>query len=348
MHAETAYLFRHALVRDAAYQLQTPTGRAQLHELAFGLIEQAFGGRPAAPVEGQPLNDAPSHGTDAIAEELVLHASLSPQPDRRGLASPVLLYTWRAALTADRQFRLTHAAALWRQLAGKLVGTRHGEALRLAGVAAHRAGNPKLGESHLLESIQAHRDIADPAGEAASLTQLAVVRRETARPAEAEQGFTQALALNRKLGRRSAEGECLGYLAYLRLDSGRVAEAEEFAMDALTIHRETGNVRGEGVELGNLGTLYRATGRVPEAEQAYQQALEILRKLGDTRAEATLLTNLALLLVQSGRSEQARSEYARAMAMQEAIGDRLNLSITLANLGGEAHAARRIELARSY
>ncbi|MBI2923414.1 MAG: hypothetical protein HYY18_20340, partial [Planctomycetes bacterium] len=37
--AELAYVFRHALVRDAAYHLQMPGDRARLHGLAFALIE---------------------------------------------------------------------------------------------------------------------------------------------------------------------------------------------------------------------------------------------------------------------------------------------------------------------
>ncbi|NUN50659.1 MAG: hypothetical protein HUU15_17750, partial [Candidatus Brocadiae bacterium] len=47
---ESAYLFRHALARDAAYHLQLPGERARLHGLAFAVIESACGGRaPAAP-----------------------------------------------------------------------------------------------------------------------------------------------------------------------------------------------------------------------------------------------------------------------------------------------------------
>ncbi|KAF0240456.1 MAG: hypothetical protein FD180_4929, partial [Planctomycetota bacterium] len=37
--AEKTYLFRHALLRDAAYQLQLPGDRARLHALAFAVIE---------------------------------------------------------------------------------------------------------------------------------------------------------------------------------------------------------------------------------------------------------------------------------------------------------------------
>ena len=49
MHAEDTYLFRHALLRDAAHQMQMPGDRAKLHELAFYLIEEAFGGRAPEP-----------------------------------------------------------------------------------------------------------------------------------------------------------------------------------------------------------------------------------------------------------------------------------------------------------
>jgi len=43
--SEAAYLFRHALLRDAAHQLQLPDDRARLHALAFALIEDLAGGR---------------------------------------------------------------------------------------------------------------------------------------------------------------------------------------------------------------------------------------------------------------------------------------------------------------
>ena len=43
MHAELAYLFRHALMRDAAYHLQMPADRARLHGLAFAPIEAVAG-----------------------------------------------------------------------------------------------------------------------------------------------------------------------------------------------------------------------------------------------------------------------------------------------------------------
>lgn len=57
--AEQAYLFRHSLLRDAAYQLQLPSDRANLHAIAFELIEQALatGGKPALELSAEELSD---------------------------------------------------------------------------------------------------------------------------------------------------------------------------------------------------------------------------------------------------------------------------------------------------
>ncbi|MBZ0135496.1 MAG: hypothetical protein K8I27_03855 [Planctomycetes bacterium] len=76
--AETAYLFRHALLRDAAYEMQLPSDRAKLHELAFYLIEEAFGGRAPEPPPLDAANPGKftQHETDAVALELAHHAGL--------------------------------------------------------------------------------------------------------------------------------------------------------------------------------------------------------------------------------------------------------------------------------
>lgn len=63
--AETAYLFRHALLRDAAYELQMPGARATLHGLAFSLMEAAVGSRaPEPPTLDGDLMLLQPHPTD--------------------------------------------------------------------------------------------------------------------------------------------------------------------------------------------------------------------------------------------------------------------------------------------
>src|SRR5690606_11363688 len=70
VHAETAYIFRHALLRDAAYGLQPPGERGVLHGLALEILQALL-----APEE-----------IPALAMELAEHARLAMHdtlPDKR-------------------------------------------------------------------------------------------------------------------------------------------------------------------------------------------------------------------------------------------------------------------------
>ncbi|MEK7467065.1 MAG: hypothetical protein AAB074_06580 [Planctomycetota bacterium] len=123
MTAEKAYLFRHALLRDAAYQLQLPGDRARLHALAFAVIEALAGGRAPEPAPLDAVEEVTlqPHATVAFAQELALHARLAEV--ERGLkVDPIhsrprialqRLYLRRAAEHADKQFRPEVSRLLW-------------------------------------------------------------------------------------------------------------------------------------------------------------------------------------------------------------------------------------------
>ena len=230
--AETAYLFRHALMRDAAYQLQPPGDRGKLHALAFFLIEEAFGGRapePAPLTASAPPEFAP-HPTDAAAVELVYHARASIQQDAAAHAvTPGLLrrYLRRAAEHAERAFLGATSAAMWQQLADLTQGADSGEALRRAAFILHQSG----------------------------------------RMQHAEERFEQASAVFRQHGDRRGEGVTSGNLAVLYSHAGRLEKAEQTIQLALDVLREVGARRIEGAVMGELAVLYARTGRMEQAEQ---------------------------------------------------------------------------------
>ncbi|MCC6741709.1 MAG: hypothetical protein IT452_21905, partial [Planctomycetia bacterium] len=116
MNAETAYVFRHALLREAARQLQMPGDRARLHAVAFGIVEEMAGGppgeRPALDRDEEVSPDA--RPADAWAAELAEHAAQAlhaPQADQSRFAAARREYLRRAAEHAQRQFR-------WRDASG--------------------------------------------------------------------------------------------------------------------------------------------------------------------------------------------------------------------------------------
>src|SRR5437868_1708496 len=135
MNAEAAYMFRHAVLREAAYQLQMPADRARLHAAAFGVLEELAGGRPPEedPLPGVLQLAFHSHPTDVFAAELAEHARIAP--DDASLKDAARLYLVRAAEHSERVFQ-GDAEALWRRHAALAAGLERAESLRRAAAAA--------------------------------------------------------------------------------------------------------------------------------------------------------------------------------------------------------------------
>src|SRR5690606_1762251 len=104
--------FRHALMRDAAYELQTPSDRGGLHALALAIIEDLCGGAPM-PDQRPWIDSFQPHASDSYALELATHAELAGEAAQRKAA----LYLLRAAQLEAAGYRMFSALALYRRLA---------------------------------------------------------------------------------------------------------------------------------------------------------------------------------------------------------------------------------------
>jgi tetratricopeptide (TPR) repeat protein len=250
LSAETAYVFRHAILRDAAYQLQLPGDRGRLHGLALEVIEKLAGGRPPDPAR-RDSGDEDSfrpHATDPFAQELAEHARLAPSDAGTaggGLSALRKTYLRRAAEHAGASYLNIEAQSLWQQVAGLATGPEKGESLRRAAAKARDAG----------------------------------------RMAGAQQLLEDSLEIQREAGARRAEGAVLSDLATTYFLTGRLGPAEDTFRLALSIHREVGDPRSLGNSLIGLGNVQNQCGRMDQALQTFEQALGIFRDLGDRRIE---------------------------------------------------------------
>jgi len=203
MNAELAYLFRHALLRDAAYQLQLPGGRTRLHGLAFEAIEAMAGGRPA---ELSPLGEAApapfrEHATDAFAEDLARHAHIA-QAWVAKWPNAAKLYLRRAAELAQIGYQSALAVRCWRELAELSTGKERGEALLCAGIIALRSGKNDVAETLLVRSANCFREAMDQLREGVALTELAAAYARQARFGKCERTCETASALFLQVGDR--------------------------------------------------------------------------------------------------------------------------------------------------
>jgi tetratricopeptide (TPR) repeat protein len=315
MQAEVAYLFQHALVRDAAYELQPPGERAGLHELAAGVLELLPG------AEG------------ALAGEIARHlAQARGETGQRGLLEREERFTRLAALHAEAHYNFPEAQGLWQRLARIAPEGWRADAMRAAGRAAVQYGGAEA-EALLREGLELARAEKSEKSEAHICGSLGNLYQQTGRVEESREYHERAVELARRMGARELEGVQVGNIANLYFRQGRLEEAQATHLQALEIHRETGNRKNEGVALSNLAGVMQKLERASEAEALFRDAIELLHQEHELRSHGIAMANYGNFLADAGRLDEAEAVLTQALGLVRESGNRRFEGNVLGSLG---------------
>lgn len=333
--AEIAYLFRHALLRDAAYDLQPPATRAHLHGLAVQLLEQFHGGRAPMPDLTPPAaHSFTPHRTDGIASELAAHARLAVQaggdPD---LDEPLRVYHCRAAQVAEQAYGHAEALSAWQRAAALFPDSRRGECLRRAANSALRLMRPEQAEQLHVAALDLAVECDDVGLEAAVRGSRTVLLYQLARLEECDREGALALELLQRAGDRRGEAAVLSALGSRYVARSDFERGEAFNIRAREIARETGFGKLDAAVTVNLGNLRSFQHRWQEAEELDREGLALARALNTRDIEAQALMNLAEVFQNTGRLEQAESHLRAAVELARETGQPMVLAYGLSELG---------------
>ncbi len=359
-------MFRHALLRDAAYSLQLPAQRAALHLLAADLIDQVAGDIGEAAGE--------------IADHLKAARDLA---DRPGLENREREYASRAAGRASRAYMLPEARRRWLRVAEISQGPEACNAWLEAGAAARALGDRRQFEeaatcaleiaragtdrSQLCEALEHTANMAFDRGDfaaAAAITDEALSIATEHGDARHEVGLLVNQALNflemgrledsaeifrRLMPRLSSDEEATAHASInyaMLLDrQGKPEEALQRFRRALEIDRKLGLVDGEAGALNHLGNMAWKAQKLDEADGYYAQALVLARRLGDPHHQALTLSNLGLLRQDQGRVQESLAVLQEAVALCEEFAIASLHATAVSNLGFTYRALQQLERA---
>lgn len=310
--AESAYLFRHAMMRLAAYELQPPVDRAVLHGHAYAIIEEL-----------------PHEDPDAFAYELAGHArdAAFGDPDgRRRTEMQQREARWlnRAMQRArnNSSFRIALECSE-RLLANDTAPAeeRHAAALQGAEMSAALGVFDRVPE--FLDKAERIQNGQAPTLRAAwilsSVNAVCLPRREY----EKSIGLLrEALAIYREAGDKLGEARATGYLGNVQARIGERENAVAQYEQSEAIFRELGHQRGLSTCRGNLGLMYRHFGEVEKAEQAYREALQIDREIGNKEGIPRHVGNLAVLYREIERYNEALPLFDETGELFRELGER--------------------------
>ncbi len=335
MNAETTYLFRHALLRDAAYELQLPAERAYCHESAVAALL-------AVHKRAQP---------ESLAGELADHAgrALEQGADNAFLRECRERYLHQAMHAAAAGFRTSEAIRRAEELVALpwAGAKRRIEALVLAAEFCQRSGQGQRAAGHIRKALRLLEKAPDPKRTYQAHMLLAIDQIHRGQYAAAEASLQKLLAsgVMEKQSRRYCVA--VGNLAIVHREIGRNREAEQEFRQVIERLNALGDGAEEGRNLGNLANLLRDQGHHTEAESAYLRALELVREQGASFTEGIILGNYAEQLLQLGRHGQARAVIAQAQAVHHRTADTVSSAECASHLARVLAAEGNVEAAAS-
>jgi class 3 adenylate cyclase/tetratricopeptide (TPR) repeat protein len=319
------YRFRHALMRDSAYEGLPYRTRKKLHARAGTAILAAAG-----------------DDDHEQAELLSMHFFLAGESER------AFRYSTIAAERAEGSYANVEASRFLRRAidAGRRSNLEAEEFVRLnerLGDVLERAGlYDEAGRAY----AEARRSRAlDPLAESGLILKQAKLADQAGRPVSSLRWLTRALQMLKGAGGSAVQAQRARLSATysaVRAGQGRADDAIRWADRAIS---EAGDV-GETEALANAHYMIAWTkvnqGELGQAEH-FEQALSLFEELGDVKRQGDVLTFYGAMAYWEGRWDDALVLYQRGRERSERAGDVVGAAIASMNIAEVRSDQGRLE-----
>lgn len=336
--------FRHALLREAAYEGLSYRRRRALHESAGRIIER----RAGPDLEGRSDTLSLHFSRAQDWDKTWRYARLAARRAKEMFAPSEIVLQLERAIEAARslpQIPATEIAAEWSELGDAFLSlgyyAKAEDAYRRAAalVVDEPVGWARnvdkqarvVGEyqRRYRSSIRLlHRALSrleSESGERAEAVAVQLLMREA--EIRARQGrLHDCLNLSEEVARRAQPIDELEALAgaYALMDEallfmGRAGEATHLAL-ALEIYERLGDRRLIGVALSNLGLFAHFEGRWDEAVELFRRGAEVAQSAGDIASAAMAEMNIGEILGNQGHLEEANAALRHATRTFQGLG----------------------------
>lgn len=351
--APGVFRFRHALIRDAAYEGLPYRRRRSLHGRVGERIERAGGDEQAELLSVHFFNaegyEKAWRYSRLAAQRAEAKYALVDAGDlyRRALeaakhlpgVSPIDLADAHEALgdVRDRVGLYEEAARAYRNARRLIAGDPVAEAKVLLKESTIRERLGKYREA-LGWVTRGHRLLADVEGREA-LSQraqlsawFAAIRQGQGRYQEVIRWCRRAIEEAEASGEKDALAHALFIMDWAYVDLGELDKATN-SPRALEIYEELGNRGAAATVLNNMGMFEYFRGRWDRAAELYKRGRHLRLQIGDTIDAAMGTTNVGEILSDQGRLEDAKEMFAEALRTVTAAGRKEGIAINTSNMG---------------
>jgi len=354
------FRFRHALIRDTAYEGLPYRLRRDLHALVGETIERAAGADADAHAEILSLHYfyahrfGPAWRYSHIAADRArsIYANVESadfyeraiESARRddGVPDTEIARVYESLGDVRKRIgEFARASAAYSSARRVVDADAVGSARLMLKEANVRQASGRFADAirwirraeRLLTPIE-DRDAAAQRAQAA--VAYASVRMHQGRQSDVIKSCLKAIPQAEAAGDKDALAHAYSLLEAAFVALGRWEKAV-YSGRALDLYAELGDLWGQGVVYNNLGARAYFEGHWNEAADYYERGRDAWDKIGDAVSAAFGTVNAGEILSDQGRYDEAEAAFRKALRVWKAAGDRSGVAYALSNLGRLAY-----------
>ncbi len=315
--SELRYIFRHALLRDAVYEMQMKLQIRSLHQLAGETMEKLY------PEDKTKLADIADHYEKGEVWEKAaeyLFKAAEDAKDRYDNTNAIVLFNRLLYINQSHELVLTNEVII-KTLLGK------GNVLELVG---------KWGEA--AEQYEMARTISENQGGKYLLAKALSFRGNLLHlkgdPSKGLECLELSLSIATELGNKQEIARANGLIGHIFYNRGNYERALECYQIWLSLVREIGDSRGISQVLSSMGMVHYSRGDYDQAIEVQQKSLALSEELGDKRGISAAVSNMGIVYYRRGEHDRALELFNRKLFIAQELGDKRGMAQALGNMGG--------------
>ena len=350
--SEIKYIFKHALLRDAAYGMQLRSRLKALHKFAAESYEEVFKDDikryygdiayhyEKAEVEGKAIEYLEKagdyakenyHNEDAIGyySNIIDNYQLS-----------VINYIdvmFKKGRILELIGKWNEAEKIFRECLdrAKDFGDKGciSKCFYFLGHQLESKGNYKEAMECYENDLNISEILGNKRGIGRAIANMGNIYLEQCNYTKAMECYKNKLAISQELNDKRGISRVVGCMGLLHWNRGDYAKAMECYDKQLVICEEFGDRRGISLVSGNMGIVYGIQGDYKNAMKCFEKNLVISEELGDKRGISSAVGNIGLVFSNQGGYTEAIECFEKKLVICEELGDKKGISTAFANMG---------------
>ncbi|GAK56713.1 guanylate cyclase [Candidatus Vecturithrix granuli] len=312
---ELQYIFKHALIRDTAYQMQLRARLRELHQLTAEAMESVY--------------------AEKLAER---YADLAFHYEKAEIKDKAINYLQKAGDQAKERYQNQQALDFYERLLTNLKGLEDLSDLAIAtllkkGEVLNLIGEWKECQRICEEAFHLAETRSDKRLMGQAKLLAGVIFQRTGGYDNAMMYFNQALELFEVIKDREGMGHVLKEMGIVYDYQGDFDMAMKYYGKSLKISEELRDTLGIVKNTNNIGIIYyEIKGDYDAAMTWWQKSLQTSKDLGEKLERSRILNNMGECHRSQGHYEAAMAHYKKALTIHEELGDKLSIAIALGNI----------------